>query len=140
MDVGCGGGFPGIPLAILFPECNFYLVDSIGKKIKVVSDQWRTPTYVADLATGILLLIEKEATGVFHISGKDKCTPYEMALQTAAVCQLDAALIEKVDVAVFSQPAKRPPKTGFNISKAQKELGYAPVSFEEGLRLTCASL
>jgi 16S rRNA (guanine527-N7)-methyltransferase len=37
MDVGCGGGFPGIPLAILFPECNFYLVDSIGKKIKVVN-------------------------------------------------------------------------------------------------------
>lgn len=38
MDVGCGGGFPGIPLAILFPECNFYLVDSIGKKIKVVNE------------------------------------------------------------------------------------------------------
>ena len=38
MDVGCGGGFPGIPLAILFPECSFYLVDSIGKKIKVVNE------------------------------------------------------------------------------------------------------
>tara|TARA_B100001094_G_C18152611_1_gene784532 strand:+ start:45 stop:674 length:630 start_codon:yes stop_codon:yes gene_type:complete len=37
MDVGTGGGFPGIPLAILFPECNFYLVDTIGKKIKVVN-------------------------------------------------------------------------------------------------------
>lgn len=36
MDVGTGGGFPGIPLAILFPECSFHLVDSIGKKIKVV--------------------------------------------------------------------------------------------------------
>ena len=36
MDVGTGGGFPGIPLAILFPETNFHLVDSIGKKIKVV--------------------------------------------------------------------------------------------------------
>jgi 16S rRNA (guanine527-N7)-methyltransferase len=36
LDVGTGGGFPGIPLAILFPECNFTLVDSIGKKIKVV--------------------------------------------------------------------------------------------------------
>ena len=36
LDVGTGGGFPGIPLAILFPEVNFFLVDSIGKKIKVV--------------------------------------------------------------------------------------------------------
>ncbi|WP_207427268.1 16S rRNA (guanine(527)-N(7))-methyltransferase RsmG [Pedobacter sp. SYSU D00535] len=38
MDVGTGGGFPGIPLAILFPETDFHLVDSIGKKIKVVSE------------------------------------------------------------------------------------------------------
>jgi 16S rRNA (guanine527-N7)-methyltransferase len=38
LDVGTGGGFPGIPLAILFPESNFTLVDSIGKKIKVVNE------------------------------------------------------------------------------------------------------
>ena len=38
LDVGTGGGFPGIPLAIFFPECDFVLVDSIGKKIKVVND------------------------------------------------------------------------------------------------------
>lgn len=38
LDVGTGGGFPGIPLAILFPDCNFHLVDSIGKKIKVVNE------------------------------------------------------------------------------------------------------
>ncbi|MBN2237631.1 MAG: 16S rRNA (guanine(527)-N(7))-methyltransferase RsmG [Bacteroidales bacterium] len=38
MDVGTGGGFPGIPLAILFPEVKFYLIDTIGKKIKVVQD------------------------------------------------------------------------------------------------------
>lgn len=38
LDVGTGGGFPGIPLAILFPEVHFHLVDSIGKKIKVVED------------------------------------------------------------------------------------------------------
>ncbi len=38
LDVGTGGGFPGIPLAILFPETNFHLVDSIGKKIKVVNE------------------------------------------------------------------------------------------------------
>jgi 16S rRNA (guanine527-N7)-methyltransferase len=38
LDVGTGGGFPGIPLAILFPETHFHLVDSIGKKIKVVDE------------------------------------------------------------------------------------------------------
>ncbi len=38
LDVGTGGGFPGIPLAILFPDCHFHLVDSIGKKIKVVTE------------------------------------------------------------------------------------------------------
>lgn len=38
MDVGTGGGFPGIPLAILFPECRFLLIDSIGKKIRVATD------------------------------------------------------------------------------------------------------
>ncbi len=38
LDVGTGGGFPGIPLAVMFPETNFHLVDSIGKKIKVVQE------------------------------------------------------------------------------------------------------
>ena len=37
LDVGTGGGFPGVPLAILFPECNFHLVDSINKKLKVIN-------------------------------------------------------------------------------------------------------
>ena len=38
MDVGTGGGFPGIPLAILFPEVDFYLIDVIAKKIRVVNE------------------------------------------------------------------------------------------------------
>ena len=38
LDVGTGGGFPGVPLAIMFPQANFHLIDSIGKKIKVVQD------------------------------------------------------------------------------------------------------
>lgn len=38
LDIGTGGGFPGVPLAIMYPECNFVLVDSIGKKVKVVDE------------------------------------------------------------------------------------------------------
>jgi len=105
-----------------------------GKQIQVVSDQWRTPTYVKDLARGIALVIEKNATGTFHISGSEGMTPYDIALQTAASCGLDAALIEKTDANRFSQPAKRPPKTGFDISKARNVLGYVPTPFKDALR------
>lgn len=105
-----------------------------GKNIKVVSDQWRTPTYVEDLAKGIVLIIEQKAEGIFHISGKDLLTPYDIALHTAGLFQLDKSLIEKVDAATFTQPGKRPPKTGFVIDKARTVLGYEPLTFEEGLK------
>ena len=88
-----------------------------GKQIKVVNDQWRTPTFVEDLATGILLIVQKGATGLYHISGKNKLTPYEMALKTAAFFKLDASLIEKQS-SKFLSACRRPAKTGFDISKA----------------------
>ena len=106
-----------------------------GKTIQVVSDHVRTPTYVEDLAKGIALIIEKKATGIYHISGKDWLTPYDIALKTAAKYNLDAGKIVKVDAATFKQPGRRPMKTGFIIEKARKELGFEPMSFEEGLSL-----
>ncbi len=105
-----------------------------GEKIKVVDDQFRTPTFTEDLAKGILLVVEKKATGIYHISGKDLLTPYQIALKTADHFHLDHSLIEKADVTSFSQPAVRPPRTGFYIDKARKDLGYEPLSFDEGLK------
>ena len=107
-----------------------------GEEYNVVDDQLRTPTYVGDLAKGIVSIIDKKATGVFHLSGKDILTPYQIAIKTAKHLKLDSSVIKKVTAASFSQPAKRPLKTGFVIDKAKKELGYEPVSFEEGLKKT----
>ena len=102
----------------------------------VVDDQVRTPTFVEDLAKGIVSIIEKRATGIFHLSGKDILTPYQMAIKTADHLGLNASLLKKVTAATFSQPARRPAKTGFVIDKAKKDLGYNPRSFEDGLKLT----
>lgn len=105
-----------------------------GKPIQVVSDQLRTPTYVGDLAKGIIEMIKRKSTGIFHLSGKEELTPYQIAMKTADYFSLDKSLITEVTADTFTQAAKRPPKTGFNISKAEKELGYKPRSFEEGLK------
>jgi dTDP-4-dehydrorhamnose reductase len=102
----------------------------------VVNDQVRTPTYVGDLAGGIVSIIEKKARGIFHISGKDVLTPYEMACQAAAFLNASPGLIQELDASGFTQPAKRPLKTNLVIDKAKKFLGYNPIPFEEGLRRT----
>lgn len=104
-----------------------------GEEYQVVDDQVRTPTYVEDLATGIVLIIDRKAKGIFHLSGEDVLTPYEMAIKTAKFLSLNDSILKKATVANFSQPARRPLKTGFIIEKAKKELGYKPVSFAEGL-------
>lgn len=106
-----------------------------GKEINVVDDQWRTPTLAEDLAMGCYLLAKNKAKGIYNISGKDMLTPYEMAIKTADFFKLDKSLIHKTDGSKFSQPAKRPPKTGFIIDKARKDLGYEPHSFEEGMQV-----
>ncbi len=106
-----------------------------GKHIKVVSDQFRTPTFVDDLVIGIMLLIEKNIDGIFHISGREEMTPYDMAIETARYLKLDESLIEKVDSSTFSQAGLRPAKTGFRIDKARKELGYEPRGFRESLEI-----
>lgn len=103
------------------------------KPVKVVSDQWRTPTYVEDLVKGTLLVIEKNATGVYHISGEEGMSPFDMATAVADYLHLDKSLMTEVNADIFTQPAQRPLKTGFVIGKAKKELGYQPIAFKEAL-------
>ena len=111
-----------------------------GKSIQVVNDQWRTPTLAEDLAMGCYLAAKKKANGIFNISGKDYLSAYNIAIRTADFFKLDKSLIKETDSTKFTQPAKRPPRTGFIIDKARKELGYNPHSFEEGLRILASQL
>jgi dTDP-4-dehydrorhamnose reductase len=111
-----------------------------GEEYSVVDDQVRTPTYVEDLAAGIISIIEKKANGIYHLSGNNVLTPYEMACKTADYLGLNKSFIKKVTAASFTQPARRPPKTGFVIDKAKKRLGFNPLSFDEGLKKTFTSV
>lgn len=106
-----------------------------GKPIKVVGDQVRTPTYAGDLAAAVLQIAAQRADGVWHISGKDVLTPHDIAIMVAERMGYDKALVTRVDASSFTQPAVRPLRTPFDISKAIRLLGYKPVSFREGMEL-----
>ncbi len=106
-----------------------------GKRIQVVDDQFRTPTLAEDLAAGCVLIAERGAEGVYNISGADFLTPFEMAHMTADYFGLDKSLITRADSTTFSQPAKRPLKTGFLIEKARNELGFEPKTFQEAIAI-----
>lgn len=105
------------------------------KAINVVNDQWRTPTLAEDLAEGCFLAATKEAKGIYNISGEELLNPYQMAMYVADYFQLDKSFITETDGSKFTQTAKRPPKTGFIITKAKTELGFKPHTFEEGIKI-----
>lgn len=106
-----------------------------GNPINVVDDQFRSPTLAEDLADGCILAVDKEAAGVFNISGKDQFSIIDLVKTVADYYGLDKSLINPVSSTTLNQPAKRPPVTGFVLDKARRELGYNPHSFTEGIAL-----
>jgi len=107
-----------------------------GATINVVTDQWRTPTWVVDLADGIERVVRFRKTGVFHVSGREYLSVNEFAHRIAKVAGLDASMIGEADKTTFRQPAERPEKSGFIILKAETELGFHPHEFEVSIRQT----
>ena len=103
------------------------------KEITIVDDQYRTPTYVEDLALACKISMDKKATGIFNISSNKLLSVYEIAQQIADVFQLDKKFIKPISTATLNQTASRPAKTGFNLSKTNKVLEFYPKSFREDL-------
>lgn len=102
--------------------------------INIVDDQFRSPTYADDLAKGCLLIAEKQANGIFHLSGKDSMSILELVENVADFYGLDKNNIIPIKTSSLNQAAKRPPVTGFILDKAKNELGYFPLSFKDGLK------
>ncbi|KRT16260.1 NAD(P)-dependent oxidoreductase [Pedobacter ginsenosidimutans] len=101
--------------------------------INVVNDQWRMPTLAEDLAEACLLAVEKNAKGIYHVSGKDYMSIADLVRKVADYWGLDQSFINEISSASLNQTAKRPIRTGFVLDKTIRDLDYRPHSFEEGL-------
>jgi dTDP-4-dehydrorhamnose reductase len=105
-----------------------------GKEITIVDDQYRTPTYVVDLALACKISMDKKATGIYNIASKKIMSVFEIAKEIAGTFNLDKNLIKPISTSTLNQTAPRPAKTGFNLSKTNKELDFYPKTFKEDLQ------
>ena len=105
-----------------------------GQGIRVVNDQFRSPTWVEDIARGIHLLLTSKHRGIYHICGGETMSVAELAMRVAQYFRLDTSLIESVTTEEMNEATPRPFYSPMSIAKAQCELGYSPSSFETGLQ------
>lgn len=106
-----------------------------GSPLQIIDDQFRSPTWADDLAWACIRICQLNRKGIYHISGPERMSIYDLVMRVGSFFQLDTSVVEKTNSSSLNQPAKRPPNTGFDISKARKDLGYSPKSLEESLHL-----
>jgi dTDP-4-dehydrorhamnose reductase len=106
-----------------------------GQEMNIIDDQFRAPTWADDLAWACLRICELNKTGIYHISGPETLSIYSIVERVANFYKLSTDSLTKTDSSTLNQPAKRPPRTGFDLSKSRNELGYNPKTLEETLRL-----
>tara|TARA_B100000902_G_scaffold64673_1_gene71265 strand:- start:4783 stop:5685 length:903 start_codon:yes stop_codon:yes gene_type:complete len=111
-----------------------------GKPLNIIDDQFRAPTLAEDLADACILAAKKKAYGVFHASGKDIMSIFEIVESIAKYYSFNTDNLNKISTSVLNQKAVRPPKTGFKLNKAIKILGYNPHSFKESLDIITKQL
>lgn len=111
-----------------------------GNPLTIVDDQFRSPTLAEDLAMGCWLIAEKQAEGIYHLSGKDTFSIIDLVYAVADFYGYDKSIITPISSLSLNQAAKRPPKTGFILDKAINDLEYSPCSFNEGLGIITEQL
>lgn len=104
------------------------------KPMRVATDQFRTPTFVDDLAAATRLAVTHQPSGIFHVSGSEYISVYDFVLLAAAKLGVESKWFSPVISSDLNEKARRPLKTGFDISRARMELGYSPHTLDEALR------
>ena len=95
-----------------------------GERIRVVNDQYGTPTFADDLAKALLAVFEKGLRGLYHAAGSEWLDRHAFALQVADVFGLDGSLISETTSDQFKQPAPRPMKSGLKTDKLERDTGF----------------
>jgi dTDP-4-dehydrorhamnose reductase len=105
-----------------------------GQEMRIVTDQLSNPSFVDDVALGIMRIIEREREGIFHVAGPETVSRFTFAAEVAAAFDLPAGLLVPCASMDLAQVAARPSNAGLVTLKAQTELGIAPMGIAEGLR------
>lgn len=124
------------------PDFVKWVIDSVneGKEIKIVTDQINNPTFIPDLADGIIQIIDYNKDGIFNIGGAELMSRYDFTQKIADYFKLDKSLIKQIKTKELNQPAPRPRKSGLITLKAETELNYKPHSLDETLLIISKSL
>jgi len=105
------------------------------QQINVVTDQLRMPTFVDDLVYACLYVVDNGVEGAFNVSSNTLLSIYDMAIEIANTFHLDKSYINPIPTSLLKQPAKRPLKTGFDLSKSFSQLNLPSHSFLENLQV-----
>ena len=105
-----------------------------GQSIRVVSDQFRSPTWVEDIARAIESLLSDKYQGIYHICGGETMSVADIAYRVAKHFGLDISLIQPVTTDEMNEATPRPLFSPMNTEKAFKEFGYQPSRLEEGFK------
>ncbi|MAR39935.1 MAG: NAD(P)-dependent oxidoreductase [Flavobacteriales bacterium] len=106
-----------------------------GDSLNIIDDQFRAPTLAEDLADACILSFKKKKYGVYHTSGKDIMSIFEIVERIARYYGYPTDKLNKISTSTLNQIAERPAYTGFILDKSKRDLGYNPHSFEECLEI-----
>lgn len=120
-------------------KINFalWLINQLEKKapVKIVTDQWNSPTFNTNLADMTLELIERKLTGTFHLSGATRISRFDFAKLLAQTFMLDDSLVNPCLAADFSWVAKRPRDSSLDTTKAHRTLRNKPLPIKRALEI-----